>query len=139
MTVNGLPSRRTSAVSSWSERANAGDVDGVAALYESDAVVASAGGDLVTGAEAIRGMHEALLADPPQFAGDVRPGAAPGRSRLDLDAVPWRRDRRDCATPERRHLAVGRRSAERHRIAIDYRSRLPRTPRSAGSSGIWRS
>ncbi len=55
------------------ERANAGDVDGVTALYEPDAVVASAGGDLVNGAEAIRRMYEALLADPPQFAGDVRP------------------------------------------------------------------
>lgn len=55
------------------ERANAGDVDSVAALYEPDAVVASAGGDLVKGAEAIRGMYEALPADPAQFAGDVRP------------------------------------------------------------------
>lgn len=45
----------------------------MAALYEPDAVVASAGGDLVQGAAAIRGMYEALLADPPQFAGDVRP------------------------------------------------------------------
>ncbi len=36
-------------------------------------MVASAGGDLVQGAAAIRGMYEALLADPPQFAGDVRP------------------------------------------------------------------
>jgi len=60
------------------ERANARDVDGVAALYEQDAVVASAGGDLVKGAEAIRGMYEALLADPPQFAGDVRPALRRG-------------------------------------------------------------
>ncbi len=60
------------------ERANAGDVDGVAALYEADAVVASAGGDLVNGAEAIRRMYETLLAGPPQFAGDVRPALRRG-------------------------------------------------------------
>jgi len=61
------------------ERANARDVDGVAALYEPDAVLASAGGDLVTGTKAIRRMYEALLADPPQFAGDVRPALRRGR------------------------------------------------------------
>lgn len=55
------------------ERANARDVDGVAALYEPDAVVASAAGDAITGSEAIRGLYEALLADPPKFDGDVRP------------------------------------------------------------------
>ncbi len=60
------------------ERANARDVDGVAALYEPDAVLASAGGDLVTGTKAIRRMYEALLADPPQFAGDVRPALRRG-------------------------------------------------------------
>ena len=48
MTVNGRPSRRTSARCYWSERTNAGDVDGVAALYKPDAVVA-AGGELVNG------------------------------------------------------------------------------------------
>jgi len=60
------------------ERANAGDADGVAALYEPDAVLASASGDVVNGAEAIRRMYEALLADPPQFAGDVRPALRRG-------------------------------------------------------------
>lgn len=60
------------------ERANAGDVDGLVALYEPDAVVASAGGDLVNGSAAIRQMYEALLADPPQFAGDVRPALRRG-------------------------------------------------------------
>ncbi|MGI8679595.1 MAG: hypothetical protein ACR2LX_13110 [Jatrophihabitans sp.] len=33
------------------ERANVGDVDGVAALYEPDAVVADAGGELVNGSD----------------------------------------------------------------------------------------
>ncbi len=55
------------------ERVNAGDVEGVTALYEPDAALASAGGDMVTGRKAIREMYEALLADPPQFTGDVRP------------------------------------------------------------------
>ncbi len=60
------------------ERANARDVEGVAALYEPDAVLASASGDVVTGGEAIRRMYETLLADPPQFAGDVRPALRRG-------------------------------------------------------------
>lgn len=60
------------------ERANTGDVDGLVALYEPDAVVASAGGDVITGAEAIRRVYEALLADRPQFAGDVRPALRRG-------------------------------------------------------------
>jgi len=64
------------------ERANAGDVDGVAALYEPDAVVAAADGELVNGSEAIRRMYEALLADPPQFAGDVRPALRRGNLAL---------------------------------------------------------
>jgi len=60
------------------ERANARDVDGVAALYEPDAVLASTAGDHVTGGEAIRRLYEALLADPPQFAGEVRPAVRCG-------------------------------------------------------------
>ena len=65
MTVNGRPSRRTSARCSGSERTNDGDVVGVAALYEPNAVVA-ASSELVNGSEAIRRLHKALLADPPQ-------------------------------------------------------------------------
>ncbi len=60
------------------ERANAGDAEGVTALYEPDAVVVAAGADLVNGAEAIRSMYETLLADPPQFSGDVRPAVRRG-------------------------------------------------------------
>ncbi len=71
------PNPKTSGGCSCSGR-NDGDVDGVAALYEPDAVVASADGDLVSGAEAIRRMYETLLADPPQFAGDVRPALRRG-------------------------------------------------------------
>jgi len=60
------------------ERANARDIEGVVALYEPDAVLPSAGGDVVTGSEAIRGVYEALLTDPPQFTGDVRPALRRG-------------------------------------------------------------
>jgi ketosteroid isomerase-like protein len=70
------------------ERANAGDVDGVAALYETDAVVATVGGELVTGSEAIRRMYEALLANPPQFAGDVRPALLRGDLALTSTLFP---------------------------------------------------
>ena len=90
------------------EQANAGDADGVAALYEPDAVLAFASGDVVNGAEAIRRMYEALLADPPQFAGDVSPALRPRRSRSHLNPVLRWRDSRDRETAERRHLAVGR-------------------------------
>ena len=64
------------------ERAKARDVDGVTALYEPDAVLASASGDVVNGAVAIRRMYETLLANPPQFAGDVRPALRRGNLAL---------------------------------------------------------
>lgn len=55
------------------ERASAGDVDGVVALYEPTAVLESPVGKASTGIAAIRKVYEALLADKPQFSGDVRP------------------------------------------------------------------
>jgi len=55
-------------------RANAGDVDGLVALYEPDAVLAGAEGDEMVGHEAIRDFFTTLLADRPRFApGDQRP------------------------------------------------------------------
>jgi ketosteroid isomerase-like protein len=54
------------------ERANVGDVDGVVALYEPEAVVASPPGEMATGHAAIRKVYEDLLASGPQFSGDVR-------------------------------------------------------------------
>jgi ketosteroid isomerase-like protein len=53
------------------ERLNAGDVDGVVALYEPHAVLALPDGQVATGAEEIRHVYEQLLADKPTFA----PGA----------------------------------------------------------------
>jgi ketosteroid isomerase-like protein len=60
------------------ERASAGDVAGVAALYEPAAVLASPAGGLAIGAAAIRQVYEGLLADKPQFRGDVRPALRHG-------------------------------------------------------------
>ena len=50
------------------ERLNAGDVDGVVALYEPQAVLALSNGRVATGTEEIRNVYEQLLADKPTFA-----------------------------------------------------------------------
>jgi ketosteroid isomerase-like protein len=60
------------------ERANAGDVDGVVALYELDAVLAIAPGRLAVGAQAIRLFYTELLASPPRFTGVIRPAIRNG-------------------------------------------------------------
>ncbi len=60
------------------ERASAGDVDGVVALYEPGAVLASPPGALTVGSAAIRQVYEDLLAGRPQFSGDVRPAVRHG-------------------------------------------------------------
>jgi uncharacterized protein (TIGR02246 family) len=44
------------------ERANAGDADGLAALYEPDAVLAFPPGQLTEGRDAIRAIYEQLIA-----------------------------------------------------------------------------
>ncbi len=54
-------------------RANAGDVDGVVALYEPDAVLAGPDGRMARGTAAIREVYARLLADRPGFTGEVRP------------------------------------------------------------------
>lgn len=48
-------------------RANEGDVEGLVALYEPDAVLAGPEGQAMVGAEAIRGFYAELLADRPRF------------------------------------------------------------------------
>jgi ketosteroid isomerase-like protein len=50
------------------ERASAGDVDGVVALYEPEAVLESPPGKVSTGVAAIRRVYQVLLADRPQSA-----------------------------------------------------------------------
>jgi ketosteroid isomerase-like protein len=49
------------------ERANAGDVEGLVALYEPDAMLAVGDGGRVQGAAAIRAFYRRLLADRPTF------------------------------------------------------------------------
>ncbi|MFC4014821.1 YybH family protein [Nonomuraea purpurea] len=50
------------------ERLNAGDVEGLVALYEPDAVLALPGGRVAQGADEIRQAYERLVADGPTFA-----------------------------------------------------------------------
>jgi len=54
------------------QRANAGDVAGLVALYEPDAVLAFAPGRVVTGRDEIRAVYQELLADRPAFTSDVQ-------------------------------------------------------------------
>jgi uncharacterized protein (TIGR02246 family) len=49
------------------ERANAGDAEGIAALYEPDAVMAYPPGDQTVGRDAIRVLWEKILANRPHF------------------------------------------------------------------------
>jgi ketosteroid isomerase-like protein len=60
------------------QRANEGDVNGVVALYEPQAALASPDGAMVKGTEAIRQVYERLFSDGPQFAGEVRPAIEVG-------------------------------------------------------------
>lgn len=60
------------------DRAGAGDVDGVVALYEPSAVLAFPPGGLAIGIAAIRQVYEVLLAGRPQFSGEVRPALRHG-------------------------------------------------------------
>ena len=49
------------------EFANAGDAEGLAGLYEPDAVVAFPPGQMTVGSDAIRGLYEKMLAAKPTF------------------------------------------------------------------------
>lgn len=55
------------------ERANAGDVEGVVALYEPAALLAFPVGHVTVGSEQIRGVYSDLFAGSPSFAGQIRP------------------------------------------------------------------
>jgi ketosteroid isomerase-like protein len=59
-------------------RANAGDVDGVVALYEPHAVLAVPPGQLAIGSAAIRAVYADLLAGRPRFTGEIRPAIRNG-------------------------------------------------------------
>jgi uncharacterized protein (TIGR02246 family) len=49
------------------ERANAGDAEGIAALYEEEAVMAYPPGSVTVGRQAIRGLWEKVLERAPHF------------------------------------------------------------------------
>jgi ketosteroid isomerase-like protein len=56
------------------DRLNAGDVDGLVALYEPDAVLALPDGRVATGSREIRQAYERLVADRPVFVpGEQQP------------------------------------------------------------------
>lgn len=70
----GLPARRPVALVPedlsrfFVQRANAGDVDGLVALYEPDAVLALPTGEVVVGRARIRAAYEQILRGRPRFA-----------------------------------------------------------------------
>ncbi len=65
------------------ERANAGDVEGLVALYEPDAVLAGPAGQLMVGHEAIRRFYAGMLAERRTFqASDQRPALQSGTLAL---------------------------------------------------------
>ena len=60
-------------------RANAGDLDGIVALFETEAVVAASGGGVIVGHQAIRAKYAAVLARHPQFSlGNQQPAMIHG-------------------------------------------------------------
>lgn len=69
-------------------RANAGDVEGLVALYEPDAVLAFPPGQLTVGTAAIRAVYAELLASRPSFSGDIRPALKQGDIALTSTTRP---------------------------------------------------
>jgi ketosteroid isomerase-like protein len=64
-------------------RLNAGDIDGLVALYEPDAVLALPGGQVATGSDEIHEAYARLLADRPTFEqGTPRPTLRAGELAL---------------------------------------------------------
>ncbi len=70
------------------QRAGAGDVAGVVALYEPGAVLATPGGELAVGTDAILAVYQALLASRPQFTGEVQPALRSGDLALTSTRFP---------------------------------------------------
>jgi ketosteroid isomerase-like protein len=65
------------------ERANAGDLEGLVAIYEPDAVLAFPPGNLAVGSEQIRAAFETMLASRPRFQpGEQRPALITGNLAL---------------------------------------------------------
>ncbi len=65
------------------ERANAGDVDGLAELYEPEAILVDAQGRQMVGMEEIRNFYAGLISTGMKFrAGEQRPAVRNGRLAL---------------------------------------------------------
>lgn len=70
-------------------RQRAGDVDGMAALYEPDAVLDTGDGRLMRGRDAIRGFFAEVVAQGHQWAlGDQRPALVGGGLALTSTHLP---------------------------------------------------
>ena len=96
------------------ERCNAGDADGVAQLYEEDAVMAYPPGEVTTGREAIRELWEAILQKAPRFAPETSLPTLRSGDLADL------------------HHAQGRSRSPRPGRAAAARRQLAPCPRPAG-------
>ncbi|MFD6454163.1 YybH family protein [Nocardia sp. NPDC060220] len=71
------------------ERLNAGDVDGLVELYESDAVLALPDGVVATGVDEIRAAYAGLVADRPVFQpGHQAPALLAGDLALTSSRLP---------------------------------------------------
>lgn len=71
------------------ERANARDVEGLVALYEADAVLATPDGGAVRGEAEIRGFYAALTASAPRFSpGEQHPALRLGDLALTSTRLP---------------------------------------------------
>jgi ketosteroid isomerase-like protein len=70
-------------------RANSGDVEGMVALYEPNAVLARGDGQVAVGRDAIRSFYAALLATGRTFdLGDQRPALISGDLALTSTRLP---------------------------------------------------
>jgi ketosteroid isomerase-like protein len=71
------------------ERANAGDLEGLVALYERGAMLALPSGEVAIGKEAIRRTYKQMLAERPTFTADgQRPTLVNGKLALTSMLLP---------------------------------------------------
>jgi hypothetical protein len=95
------------------ERVNAGDVEGLVALYEPTAVMAYPPGTVTEGEDAIRALFQQMLAAKPQFPQEEPLPIALRRRRADVHprAGRHRRPGTGRAPPGRRQLEADHRPA----------------------------
>ena len=97
------PARRPEDLSRlFLERANAGDVEGVAALYEPEALLVGQDGETLIGTDAIRRFYQKLLASRPTFSGKTQPSLQKGDLALTSTRFTARTGRAATAEVARR-------------------------------------